>query len=611
VADRYLFNEFLLDARERRLMRRGETIALEPKSFNLLHYLVRHAGSLVTKSEIFDSVWGRAVVSDNALTRAIHQVRRALGDDADKPDFIETVPGAGYRFIASVKNARETPATKRSLRLRRRQRVYLAAAATLVAIMLATLALVFYPTSTRELSIERIAILPLANLTGDEDQAYLVQGVHETIIAEIARLEGIEVISRTSVMRYAETDVAIPEIARELDVDAVLEGSVMREGDQLHVTTQLIATEPERHIWTQRFDQSANDIFSLAPLVASSVAAEIGVEPGLIENALLGTTRPVKPQAYNDFLLARFHFERKTPSDYQQAQQLYRQAIEIDPEFAAAYTGLAHTYGSAAVWGLQEPAVAMPAARSLAEQAIALDPSLPDAHLIQAGVSFYWDWNLVDAQNALRRVLESNPNSPHAHRLLAEVLSVTGRKQEGFAAIERARALDPLSPTAQYKPAYARFLSRDYETAIEIVRAAQAMYPRFWQGHWVLCVSMSALGRHRDAVDACQAAVDYSNRASVALGALGYSLARAGRTGEAEQVAAELEALRAENYVGAANLAIVHGALGNPDRAFEELERAYDERDWLLVHVDDEAFFDSLREDERFHELRARLDPRH
>ena len=329
-----------------------------------------------------------------------------------------------------------------------------------------------------------------------------------------------------------------------------------------------------------------------------------------IENALLGATRPVDPRAYNDFLLARYHFERKTPLDYQQAQRLYEQAIEVDREFAAAYTGLAHTYGSAAVWGLREPGVAMPAAKSLAEQAIALDPSLPDAHLIMAGVSFYWDWNLVDAQNALRRVLERDPNSPHAHRLLAEVLSVTGRKQEGFAAIERARAIDPLSPTAQYKPAYARYLSRDYERAIEIIHAAQAMYPRFWQGHWLLCVSMSALDHHQEAVEACEAAVDHSNRASVALGGLGYSLARAGRTRAAERVVAELEALRARNYVGAANLAIVHGALGNLDKAFEELERAYEERDWLLVHVDDEGFFDSLRDDERFHALRVRLDPR-
>jgi tetratricopeptide (TPR) repeat protein len=362
---------------------------------------------------------------------------------------------------------------------------------------------------------------------------------------------------------------------------------------------------PERHLWAQRFERNVAEIFEIAPEIANAVASEMGVELSRTEDTLLDMRREFSAEAYNDFLLGRFHYERKTPQDYQLAQQLFRRATEIDPQFSSAYVGLAHSYGSAAIWGIQDPSVAMPIARSLAERAIELDATLADAHLILAGVSFYWDWDVAKAENAVRRVLESNPNSAQAYRLLAEILSVTGRFEEALGAIERARELDPLSPTAQFKPVFTRYLLRDYEQAIELVRAGQEFYPDFWQGHWLLCLSLSALERHSEAIAACKAAVEYSNSASVALGGLGYAFARAGMTVDARRIVAELDAIRATRYVGAANLAIIHGALGELDPAFEELERAYENRDWLLVHMGDNAAFDPLRADDRFHSLTA------
>jgi DNA-binding winged helix-turn-helix (wHTH) protein/TolB-like protein/Flp pilus assembly protein TadD len=609
LAEEYTFRDFRLDANERRLTRGGEAVHMEPRSFALLHYFLQRPGKLVTKQELIDSVWRRAVVSDNALTRCVHQIRTALGDYADDPEFIETVPGYGYRFIAPV--VRATAARERSSEIgtpRSRLSYQMSVALLVIAVSVTLVWVGIEETNIAPAPIERLAVLPLVNLTGDENQHYLVQGIHESLIAELSRAEAIDVISRTSVMRYRGSDLAVPEIALDLDVDAIVEGSVMREGEELYITAQLIAAAPERHLWAQRFHRSIADMFEIAPEVASSIAAEIGIDLET-EDTLLATRRTFSPQAYNDFLLARFHYERKTPSDYQRAQQLFRRATEIDPQFASAYASLAHTYGSAAVWGFQDPAIAMPMARSLAERAIELDATLADADLILAGVRFYWDWNVARAQSSLQRVLEQNPSSAHAYRLLAEIMAVTGRHQEAFAAIERARELDPLSPTAQIKPAFHRYLSRDYEKAIEVVRAGLEFYPEFWQGHWVECLSRSAIGQHGEAIAACKAAVEHSRGASVALGALGYVYARGGKTDEAERIAAELVARRATRYVGAANLAIIYGALGHLDLAFEELERAYEGRDWLLVHVNNEGIFDSLREDERFHALQVSYQP--
>lgn len=609
MAERFEFGEFRLDARERQLSRGDRIVRLEPRSFDLLHHLLEHAGKLVRKDELIDAVWAQAVVTDNALTRCMHQVRIALGDNAEAPVYIETVPGSGYRFIAPVKQTAVGEATSTTFALPRNPMARALAGIVLVVMAIAGLLWVASESTVSRPVVERLAVLPLTNLTGDDDQLYIVQGIHDSIISELSRTDDIDVISRTSVMRYQDTEKSIPEIASELNVDALVEGSVMRSGNKLSVTAQLIAAVPERHLWSKRYEGNANDVTRVAIEAAESIASEIGVTLKPVEEAIREARWSVKPDAYHAFLKGRFNFERKTLDSYKEAQRLFRKAIEIDPEFAPAYVELGHTIASTSIFGMRKPVDSMPIAKNLAEQALALDPVLIDAKKILAGVSFYWDWDWTEAEQAARHILELDPNSASTYRLIAEIFSVQGRHDLAVDAVERSRELDPMLPSAQLKPVFIYYLKRDYDMAISSARSALEVYPDLWQGEWLLCLSLTAIARHEDAVAACESAVTISHRTPMALGGIGYAYAKAAMTDEAERILNELNSMRTRRYIPGTYFAVINGALGNFDQAFQELEQAYQNREYALIHIENLGYFDPLRTDERFHALQAKISP--
>lgn len=607
---RYRFHPFCLDPQDRRITRGTDVVHLEPKSFDVLRYLVENAGHLVQKQELVDQVWSPAVVSDNSITRCIHQVRAALGDDAERPQFIETVPGSGYCFIASVEvDPTSRGSTPKSSVLRGRwSRV------ALYAIVIAlVVGIAFFVTRENRQAdiptIDRIAILPFKNLTGDPEQEYFVQGVHEALVAELSRAVTIDVISRTSVMGFRDSSLDVPSIGTRLNVDAVIEGSVLRAGDKLTVTAQLIAVNPERHLWAERYHRDVSELFEITTEIVSAIASEVAIELAPEQELPSARLVAVDPKAYDAYLLGRFYFEQRSPQGYKRAREYFRQSIELDPSFAPAYAGLAHTIGSAAIFGAIKPADGFPEARRLAERAIQLDGQLAEGHRILAGVEFYFDWNWHEAERRLQRVLSLNANSAHAYRLLAEVYSVTGRHTEALAAVEKARAIDPLPPTSQIKPSLILYLSRDFEESIARSRAGLKHYPNFWQGHWLLCISLAALSRFDEAGSSCERAVELSNRTPMALGALGYARALAGRREDAADIAMELETRSVSSYVGPATIAMIYGALGEIDEAFYHLERAYELRDQQLVHAENVAFLDPLRSDPRFMQLRRKSLP--
>ena len=597
----YRFDNFCLDPQDRRLTRDGKLISLEPKSFDVLRHLLENDGRLVTKQDLVDAVWARPIVSDNSLTRCIHQVRAALQDSADRPRFIETVPGSGYRFIAAVDVDRDSRSDAATANGGNRALPHRPILAAFLAIAIGGI-MVWVIREPEVPSIERIAVLPLTNLTGSSEQEHFVQGVHEGLVAELSRIGSIEVISRTSVMAFRDTEMPVPEIAKRLDVDAVIEGSVLRAGENLTVTAQLIATNPERHLWAGRYHRDSGAVFEITTEIVSAIAAEIAVELTPAQQTIRRPT--MNADAYESYLLGRFRFEQRTPDAYRQARQQFHRAIELDPSFAAPYAGLAHTYGSAAIFGVLEPGAAFPEAERLAAKAVQLDSSLAEAHMILAGVQFYWEWNPAAAEQTAEHALSLNPNLANAYRFLSEVYSITGRHDEALAAVERGRALDPLPPTSQFKPALILYLGRDFESSIARSRTALEHYPGFWQGHWLLCIALAAQGQLNEAVGSCSRAAEISGETPMALGALGYALALAGRQDEAAGIATRLEARSESSYVGPATIAMIYGAMGKMDEAFDHLERAYEYRDQQLIHAEHAAFFDPLRDDRRFLALR-------
>ena len=600
----YVFGQFSLNRRERQLTRKGKPVPLEPKSFELLCFLAEHPGRLVTKQELVDAVWARASVSDNSLTRCVHQVRSALNDDADRPTFIETVPGSGYRFIAAVKTQTGPAAVPQTAGAISRIGVRLAAIAA--AVLFAIVATMYISSLDRPNTptIDRIAVLPLENLTGDPDQEAFVQSAHEALIAELSRRTTLDVISRTSVLPFVGKSMGVPEIARRLDVDALIEGSVARVGDDFTLTAQLVATNPERHLWAGRYHRDAGRLFEVTTEIVAAVASEIALELAPTADIRNSPAMVVDQEAYDAYALGRYYLEQRTRETSRLAQQQFRRALDIDPDFALAMTGLARTVGGPAIFGMAKPADGFPEARRLAQRANDLDPNLPSAHFILGAVQFYWDWDWQGAERTFGHVLSLDPNFANAYRMLAEVYSVTGRHAEALAAVEQGRAIDPLPPIAQFKPSLILYLSREFDAALARTRATLEHFPTYWQGHWLVCISLAALNQPVNAIGSCERAVSYSGRTPMALGTLGYALALAGRESEALDVARELEELSAEIFVGPANIAIIYGALGDRDRAFSHLEKAYELRDQILTHAENAAFFDLLRGDARFLAMR-------
>ncbi|MGD8866426.1 MAG: protein kinase [Gemmatimonadales bacterium] len=459
--------------------------------------------------------------------------------------------------------------------------------------------------------IERLAVLPLTNLTGDSTQQYLVDGVHDALTADLGKIGTLAVISRTSVMRYRDTELSVPEIAEQLGVDAVVEGSVFREGDSLAITAQLIAASPERHLWADTYRRGVGGVFEVASQVARSVAEEIEITLTPAEATRLATAREVDPAAYEAFTLGQFHLEQRSPEGFALAQRYLRRAIEIDSTFAPAYAVLAEAYGSAAFFGLQDPAESMSVLEHLAETSLALDSTLAPAHMVLAAVKLYWDWDWVGAESEARKAISINPSYARGYGILSEVLAVTARYQESLEAVERASELDQFVPFSAFRPVVVLNYMRDFDRALERARAGLEFFTDFWAGHWLLCESLGGKGLYDQAVDACEAAVQ-SSRTPATLGALGLAYALDGRREAATRVLQELEARSDDQYVGANYIAMIYVGLGDHDRALEWLDRAYQQRDVQLVHLANHWFFDPLHTDPRFEELLRKigLEPR-
>lgn len=463
------------------------------------------------------------------------------------------------------------------------------------------------PPPTPRPRVRRIAVLPLVDLTEDGGQEHVVHGVHDALIAELGKIRALGVVSRTSVGQFRDRELPVPEVAKLMDVDAVVEGSVSRVEDSLAITVRLIAASPERHLWSGTFRRRLEEVLDVAAEVARSIAAELAITLSPSEERRLGPVHSVDPAAYEAYTMGLLYLERRSPDSHAEAQKHLRRATELDPGFAPAYAMRAEACGSATFFGLVSPAEGLPVARALADQALALDPALAPAHTALGAIRHFGDWDWSGAEAALRRATSLNPSYAYTYFMLAEVLSVQRRYAEALAAAERHRALEPFVPFAAFGPVIVLNGMRDFDGAIERAEPAVEFFADFWQGPWLLAQSLFGKGLHGEAVGHCEAAAKLSGRTPIALGALGFAYALDGGSDRARTVLEELERMAESVYVGATNFAMIHAGLGDRDQAFEWLERAFQERDMALVHVGDDVFYDPLRSDPRLGDLLGRM----
>ena len=447
--------------------------------------------------------------------------------------------------------------------------------------------------------IESLAVLPLENLSGDPEQEYFADGMTEALIADLANIEALKVISRTSIMRYKGTDKALPEIARELGVDAVVVGAVIRDGERVRITAQLIDAATDSLMWAESYEHDLADVLALQREVARAIASEIQIAVTSAEAARLANVRRVNPEAYEPYLKGRFYVNKYTEEGYKRALEYFQQSIEIDPEYAAAHAGLAQAYGLlGAFYGLGSEA--WPKASSAALRALEIDDTLAETHVSLALIRQYRDWDWLAAEREYKRAIELNPGDVTAHHEYAAHLTAMGRTPEALAEIKRAQELDPLSLVVNADMAWIYYRDRAYEQAIEHYRKTLELDETFVPAYHELGWVYEQMGMYEEAIEELQQAVALSSN-PIVLASLSRVYAIAGQRTEALRILDELEEGSDQSYL-APYIALAYVGLGEKDQSLEWLDKAYQEHHGQMVYLKDQRW-DPLRSDPRFQAL--------
>ncbi len=599
---------------------------LEKLPMELLILLVQHPGELVTREQIAEQLWGKGVFLDveNGINTAVRKVRLVLGDGPEKPRFIETVVGKGYRFAAPVSsngnastlapaaaaNAASAP-TPAAAPTAQRTVSYIApilrASTALLAMAIVGFFLYQHRAARRPATIRAIAVLPLKNLSADSSQEYLADGMTEALISRLSAIHDLRVISRTTAMRYKDTKLSVPDIAKVLQVDAVVEGSVTREGERIRVTAQLIRGATDMHFWSETFDRDLPDVLALQSDIAQAIARKIEATVTGTEGERLAAAPHVLPEAYENYLKGRFKMEQaNSRSDIEESTRYFENAIRLDSKFAPAYLGLAsaHMDLGTIIIGLDPENQRLEAAKA-ARKALELDPDLSDGHAILADIE-QKQWHWAQAEAEYRRALQLNPNDASAHAGLASWLLCQGRMEEALSSALRARELDR-SGFSTYTVAWILFHARRYDDEIRELRSAMAVYPHDRQLLWDLGFALMMKGEPEQAIPALEQAALLANRSSGTLDLLTAAYARAGRRRDALRILEELKVRQKTRYVPAGSFVIAYLGLGDNEQAFTWLEEAYKERSNLLQFVKVHPLFDPLRNDPRFEDLVRRI----
>ena len=631
----FRFSVFELDLRSGELRKSGTRVSLQQQPFQVLLCLLERPGELIARDELRQRLWPKDTFVDfeHGLNAAVKRLRDTLTDSADTPRFIETVPRRGYRFIAPVIRAGGVPHVssglgddsaivqpastadceplllpRRSSRSRSRRaappvdveaRVSpqrrspgLSAAVTFVGLgLLLALSLVWLgpgQLSGRRASgapaIHAIAVLPLENLSGHSDQEYVADGMTEAMIVRLGSLQSLRVISRTSVMQFKGTRKPVPEIAKALNVDAVVTGSVQRAGDRIRITAQLIRSDPEEQLWSDSYDRELRDVLALQSEVALVIARQVGsVVTGPQKSRLANVAPTVSPAVYDNYLKGRFQFNKYTRDSIEDSIRLFNAAIAGDATFAPAYVGLASAYNALGTItiGASPPTDVLPTAVAAAMRALELDPTLADAHALLGNIQ-QQEWQWSEAEARLRRALELNPSHARAHAQLGWWLLCRGRAEEAMVSSRYGRELDPLAEDLHVSYGVTLYNARHYDEAIRELRSLLAINPDNTQALMMLGLTLVETGRFDEAVRALELGASRSNRSPMMLGALAGAYGRGGHHAQGRRLVDELIALRKTSYVTAGAFVFAYMGLGEYEQGFAWLERGYAERTSIM-----------------------------
>src|SRR5260370_4178831 len=502
-ARRVRFGAFEADLHSSELHKHGVKIKLQDQPFQILALLLERPGEIVTREELRRKLWpaDTFVDYDVGVNTAIKRLRDALGDSAESSRYVETLPRKGYRFIASVEGISSVPHQDLTIHAehaaerptegvteRRAARLWIVTG-VLAAMLVLFVALNIGGLRQRLLTtgvpreIQSIAVLPLENLTGDPEQEYFADGMTDELIAELAKISALRVISRTSVMRYKGVKKPLPQAAQELGVDAVVEGTVFRSGDRVRVTANLVQASPEKHLWAESYERDLRDILALHSDVATAIAREIQIKVSPQEQARLTSSRPVNPGAYQLYLKGRYFWEKRTTANLNKAREYFEQAIEKDPTYALASAGLADSYVLLSVYGSLPSKEGFPKAKAAALKALQIDNALAEAYPSLGWVRYFYDWDFPGAETDFKRAIELNSNYATAHHWYGWYLAVMGRFDEGLAELKKAQELDPLSLGISTNLGRGLYFAHRYDEAIQQHRRALDMDPKSSKAH--------------------------------------------------------------------------------------------------------------------------------
>ncbi len=619
------FEDFELDRGAFELRQSGRTVRLERIPLELLFFLAENPGRLVTREQILERVWGKDVFvdADNGINTAVRKIRQALKETPESPRFLQTVPGKGYRFtkpevtdgktgVGSVPQETADPGAEQASR---RWLLWLSLA--VLFIVAAMVARSFLWRNTKpSLGKEMLAVLPFVNLSGDPHEDYFVDGMTEEMITQLGSLDPrhLGVIARTSSMQYKGARKNTTQIAQELGVDYLLEGSVRRDGERVRVTAQLIQASDQTHLWAGSFDRELGDVVKLQNEVALAIADKIELTLSHEERARLAEAPAVNPEAHLAYLRALQVWDLRTKQGAERSIAELQRAISLDPNYALAYAGLARVYSLAPITGVLSGEEAMPKAREAASRAIALDDSLAEGHTALAFVKAHYEYDWAGAQREYLRALELNPNDAYAHLFYSNsYLSPLGRHDEAIGEMKKAIELDPFSSPVQSFLGRTYLWARRYDDALAQGQKCNQMFPEFAVNHERLAHLYTYTGKFQEAIaedtKARLLAGEDSESVSKKENSLRQALKSGGPHGYWQQLLefAQTADNPPEAYTSSYGLAIVYTRLGEKEKAIQSLEKAYEERVLAMTEIGVEPALDPLRSDPRFQSLLRRV----